>query len=981
MTTFAKRTRTRIGTWNVRTLYQTGKLTQLAAETNRLNITILGLSETRWTDFGEERLPFGQTFLYSGLRGNKPPHEKGVGFILSPHASRGLMEWHPVSERIISARFKSKIRNVTIIQCYAPTESTIYAEKEAFYDQLTQAINSVPKKDICIVMGDLNAQIGSDNEQIEHIMGKHALGSMTENGELFTEFCGIHDLVIGGSLFPHKKSHKVTWVSPDLVTENQIDHICINRQFRRSLQDVRNKRSADVGSDHHLLLGEIKLQLCRAFPTRERTRKRFNTRKLKNPEIKAAFATELENNLANDHIDVDDINAQWTSIKTAFIETSDKVLGVLQQDRKEWMSDTTWEAVEQRRAAKAAINVARTRNNKKTATENWHKLDKEVKKLCKQDRCKWANDLADEAESAARSGNLRILYDTTKKLSGRQAPTVPIKDKNGKLLTNDMDQLKRWHEHYVELFSIPNDTELPENFTPPPVPRIQRVNTAAPSVREIEEAILSMKDNKAPGIDQITSEMLKSDSKLSAKTLYPVFKNIWENEVFPEDWMQGILVKVPKKGNLSECDNWRGIMLLCCPVKVFCRVLLNRIDKKINDTLREAQAGFRPGRSCVDHINTLRIIIEQVVELQNTLHLVFVDFKKAFDMLLHHNIWNAMKRKGIPEKLINLVKAQYTSFICRVLHKGNLSDPILCRSGVRQGCILSPLLFLLVLDEILTTLDGNKTGIQWSLRSNDHLEDLDFADDIALLSTKRSAMQTKLTTLKTNAQKVGLNINISKTKSMQVGAQTPTSFVLDGLPIERVEKFTYLGSQITTDGGAREDVKTRIRKAQCAFGQLQNIWNSKNLSLKTKIRIFNSNVKSVLLYGCETWLVAEEVTRKLQVFVNRCLRRILQIFWPNTISNLDLHRKCNQDLIENEIRRRKWGWIGHTLRRDANNIARQALDWNPQGQRKRGAPRRTWRRSLDTEIQKIDKTYTWKRVKAMASDRKLWREIVSHLCD
>lgn len=981
MTTFAKRKRTRIGTWNVRTLYQTGKLAQLAAEAGRLNITILGLSETRWTDFGEKKLASGQIFLYSGLRGNKPPHEKGVGFLLSPLASKGLMEWHPVSERIISARFKSRIRNVTIIQCYAPTEMTQYAEKEAFYDQLTLAINSVPKKDICIMMGDLNAQIGPDNKQIEHIMGKHALGSMTENGELFTEFCGIHDLVIGGSLFPHKRSHKVTWVSPDLVTENQIDHICIARQFRRSLQDVRNKRSADIGSDHHLLLGEIRFCLRRAFPHREKIGKRFNTKRLKYPEVRAAFVAELQSNLANNSVDYDDINAQWNNIKTAHISTSDKVLGVLQPDRKEWMLDPTWEKVEQRRAAKAAINVARTRNGKMIATQKWHQINKEVKKLCKQDRNKWANDLADEAEHAARTGNLRTLYDTTKRLSGRPAPSVPIKDKNGKLLTNEMDQLKRWHEHFVELFSIPHDEELPDNFSPPPVPRIQRVNTAAPTVREIEEAILSMKDNKAPGIDQITAEMLKADSQLSAQTLYPVFKHIWENETFPEDWMQGILVKVPKKGNPSDCDNWRGIMLLCCPVKIFCRVILNRIDKKVDETLREAQAGFRPGRSCVDHINTLRIIIEQVAELQNTLHLVFVDFKKAFDMLLHHNIWKTMKRKGIPDKLINLIKAQYTNFMCRVLHKGNLSDPIECKSGVRQGCILSPLLFLLVIDEVLASLDGNKTGIQWSLRSNDHLEDLDFADDIALLATKRSAMQNKLTTLQNNAEKVGLKINIGKTKSMQVGAQTPASFEIDGIPIERVENFTYLGSQMTPDGGAREDVKSRIRKAQCAFGQLKSIWKSKQLSLKTKIRIFNSNVKSVLLYGCETWLVAEDVTRKLQVFVNRCLRRILQIFWPNTISNHDLHHKCNQDLIENEIRRRKWGWIGHTLRRDPNNIARQALDWNPQGQRRRGAPRRTWKRSLDTEIQKIDKDCTWKKVKAMATNRRLWRETVSHLCD
>ena len=136
---------------------------------------------------------------------------------------------------------------------------------------------------------------------------------------------------------------------------------------------------------------------------------------------------------------------------------------------------------------------------------------------------------------------------------------------------------------------------------------------------------------------------------------------------------------------------------------------------------------------------------------------------------------------------------------------------------------------------------------------------------------------------------------------MPIGTNAAT-YVIEGTPIESVESFTYLGSQITTDGGAREDVKLRIRKAQYAFSQLNNIWRSNQLSLATKLHVFNTCVKSVLLYGCETWLVATDVTSKLQVFVNKCLRRICKIFWPNKISNFDLHQKCRQELIEIEIR-------------------------------------------------------------------------------
>ncbi|GAB0098093.1 hypothetical protein DMENIID0001_137900 [Sergentomyia squamirostris] len=111
--------------------------------------------------------------------------------------------------------------------------------------------------------------------------------------------------------------------------------------------------------------------------------------------------------------------------------------------------------------------------------------------------------------------------------------------------------------------------------------------------------------------------------------------------------------------------------------------------------------------------------------------------------------------------------------------------------------------------------------------------------------------------------------------------------------------------------------ETRIRKAKGAFASLRNIWRATHLNLRTKLRIFNSNVKSVLLYGCETWASKENINR---------LQNILRSRWPQKISNKDLHAKCNLHPIENEIRYRKWGWIGHTLRKELEEICREALD-------------------------------------------------------
>ena len=122
-----------------------------------------------------------------------------------------------------------------------------------------------------------------------------------------------------------------------------------------------------------------------------------------------------------------------------------------------------------------------------------------------------------------------------------------------------------------------------------------------------------------------------------------------------------------------------------------------------------------------------------------------------------------------------------------------------------------------------------------------------------------------------------------------------------------------MGSIVAENGGTSKEVNARIQKARGSFSKLMRVWLSKSLRKETKIRIFNVCVKSVLLYGCETWLVTNGIQRQIQTFVNRCLRYILRIWWPNIISNKDLWKVTGQEDINLEIRKRKFRWIGHTL--------------------------------------------------------------------
>jgi hypothetical protein len=168
---------------------------------------------------------------------------------------------------------------------------------------------------------------------------------------------------------------------------------------------------------------------------------------------------------------------------------------------------------------------------------------------------------------------MRDVFDIVRKMTNTPMYCgVPVRDKAGSIITSVQGQLERWRQHFEEVLNIESSFPLDRERTLP-LPELQ-ISVRPPSKREIIQAIKGMKNGKAAGSDNISAEILKVDPNVAADMLLLLFQDIWKEEKFPKEWTEGIIVKIPKKGDLSDCNNWRGITLLIVISKNFNKIIL-----------------------------------------------------------------------------------------------------------------------------------------------------------------------------------------------------------------------------------------------------------------------------------------------------------------------------------------------------------------------------------------------------------------------
>ncbi|GFW79531.1 reverse transcriptase domain-containing protein [Trichonephila clavipes] len=264
---------------------------------------------------------------------------------------------------------------------------------------------------------------------------------------------------------------------------------------------------------------------------------------------------------------------------------------------------------------------------------------------------------------------------------------------------------------------------------------------------------------------------------------------IWETEKIPIEWEEGSVCPIFKKGDQLEYRTYRGITLLNTAYKIFPNLLFARLQPCTDKVIGNYQCGFRPQRSTIDQIHTLRQILEKTKEYNiKTFHL-FVDFKAVYDSINRDKMIEAITEFKIPKKLVNLTKATLKNVCCRIKIQKYLSEPFTTERGLRQGDSLACLLFNLVLEKCIRDGSLDRSGTLW----NRSLQLLAYADGIDIIGRSEKAVKEAFQALEISATNMGLTINEDKTKFMETlpSSVNNTSLCVNGHSFERVSEFKY----------------------------------------------------------------------------------------------------------------------------------------------------------------------------------------------
>lgn len=889
-------------------------------ELKKIKWDIVGLSEVRRAGEDWIKLNSGNVLIHKGgIDGTTG----GVGFIIKKNMTSLIKSYRSISDRVayiivkISANLKLKI-----IQVYAPTSKHSEEAVEMFYDQMETAMQR-DSTHWNIVMGDFNAKLGKRQENDEEYVGKFGLGYRNERGDTMLNFMNQHKLYAMNSFFDKRPERKWTWISPNGKVKNEIDYILTDKKI--SIQDVTVLNSFNTGSDHRFVRAALTInkQLERRRimknPIKNLTEEEIRERKEIYEEIINKNLTDIA--IDDDNETMDEVNKKITTAISASIKELKKLIP--SKKRGNTINEETQTLMKTRR---------QLANENKRSTEEFVKINKEIRKCMREHRRQMQELRINEV--IEKNKGLKCLRH---KLGKKE--TYALRNKEGIVIHNRDEILTIVEEFYTDLYESKTKPEREnDNKTTEKIQNVGSEEQPDITMEEVQATIKDMKTNKATGDDDISIDMIREGGENLLSKITKLLNICLKEAEIPKAWKNANVILLYKKGENTKLDNYRPISLLSHIYKLLTKIINNRLVRKLDEYQSQEQAGFRKNYSTRDHLLTMKIIIEKSNEYGFPLHLAFIDYRKAFDSIEHWAIYNSLANSRIDHRYIQLIKQlNEEATATYILHEK--SKPVPIKRGVRQGDTLSPKLFTLALEDIFKKMNWTEKGINVN---GERLTNLRYADDIVLISQSREELEEMITDLNRESQKVGLTMNLDKTKTMYPGPEIQIN--VEGTQIERVTEYIYLGQRIELGRSSeKQEIKRRIRAGWAAFGKLSFILKNNKIAQHLKTKVFDQCILPSMTYGAENWATTKENIESIRVAQRAMERAMLNITRKDKVRNERIRNITKVTDIGVKIAQLKWSYAGHVARSSTNRWNRKIVDWRPyEHKRGRGRPPMRW---------------------------------------
>jgi len=799
------------------------------------------------------------------------------------------------------------------------------------------------------VLGDMNATLQADGHRTQFTAPHTENANASRLASLLQEY----DLLAVNTLFRKRPHQLVTFAGPQ-GHRVCLDYVLCRAKWRSSYTNARAMQPP-IESDHRILLVEVRWRFSskRITPV-----VRYDVSLLRDPALADTFGAAVLESLSDS---ISSLNAE--SFSLAVTAASARVL-----------------PLRTRRAATApfrnhpdivaARKVLATKRDPCGRSEAGQKL----KDLYGRKHIEYLLECSDEVAKAHQNRKHHAAYEAIRKMTGSDG------FRPGCLIPADgpEERLNVIREGLAKLYSeSASADDAPAESFPFMVPESIDIEDGPIQAEELAIAANQLKSGKASDLSGMSAEVLKLP--MLAAVLLTIINKVYSGGVVPTAWLNSAMILLFKKGDPSNLGNYRGITIIDLVLKLYMKILLNRMADVLDPHLRASQNGFRRGRSTIQHILAVRRLIEETqFSSTEALYILFIDFRKAFDTIKWSVMWSILRSYRIPDKIIAAIKAVYVHSKAQARTSDGLSGPFEFLAGVKQGCCLSPFLFLIMIDFVMRRAvdTAPELGVQTVKRRSSrypaqYMTDTVFADDVSLTSSILENLQVLFNNVIREGQLVGLFVNFTKTVLFTIGhpskGNTDEPLIThSGAAIRVVNNAVFLGAQIFS---SPKDFAARRFLAWKAMSTMSNIWMTPTSSISEdhKRHIFQATIEPVLLYGSETWTMTTELEERLDGTYTRLLRHCLRVTYMDHWTNGQLYGKLHR--ITSVVRSRMLTFAGHCFR--TNQPISELLFWQAPGARKAG-------RKGMSYIDKIVRITGASRdeLPALMKDRAKWRMVV-----